>query len=347
MPSPIAHLIIAADFGGTKGDLMLVDATSGALLKRVQEDIHSVPAMVMKKQVFARGGGRSIEMGNYCLTKGLDCLSPQEVHIISTGFNYDESIFTSRGIRCGHHVNLPEEDGIMVAEGCNVGVCCILGTGATTMIYKKGEPPFVVDALGPICGDWGAGFYIGYNFVRNILREQNFVAEMMWETGEILSYLEEQMIKIGEKPATERAQSPSWDIVRIFLRRYDRSFVASLAKLCDKCAREGSEIARSVLENAGEEAAINIVRGVHFKGLDKLESLPVIVSGSILLRSDLVYDSFCKVVKTQLPQAVVRRSLKPQTYGQTIRMLEMLHGPEQAAPRIEQFKKDYEALCHV
>ena len=71
------------------------------------------------------------------------------------------------------------------------------------------------------------------------------------------------------------------------------------------------------------------------------------MSGSILLRSNLVYDSFCKVVKAQLPQAEVRRSLKPQTYGQTIRMLEMLYGPEQAAPRIERFKKDYEALCHA
>ena len=342
MPSPIAHLIIAADFGGTKGDLMLVDADSGTLLKRVQENIHSVPASIMGEKTTVRWGGRSVEMGNYCLTKGLEGLSPQEVHIIYTGFNYDESIFTSRGIQCARPVNLPEEDGIMVAEGCKVGVCCILGTGATTMVYKEGETPFVVDALGPICGDWGGGFYIGYHFVRNVLREQNFTAEKMWETGEILSYLEEQI-----KPAPERTKAPWWDIVRIFLKRYDRAFIASLAKLCDKCAREGSTIARKVLESAGEEAAINVVRGVQYKELDKLENLPVIVSGSILLHSDIVYESFCKVVKGQLPQAKIWRSLKPQTYGQTIRMLEMLHGPEQATTRIERFKKDYEALYHA
>ena len=81
--------------------------------------------------------------------------------------------------------------------------------------------------------------------------------------------------------------------------------------------------------------------------LDKLENLPVIVSGSILLHSDIVYESFCKVVKAQLPQAKIWRSLKPQTYGQTIHMLEMLHAPEQAATRIERFKKDYEALYHT
>ncbi|MBR4673874.1 MAG: hypothetical protein IKP00_05350 [Victivallales bacterium] len=340
MHSTAQNIIIAADFGGTKGDLLLVDAESGAILKRVQEDIHSVPASVMGEKAPTRGGGRSVEMGNYCLTKGLEGLSPQVVHIIYTGFNYDESIFTSRGIRCVCPINLSEEDGIMVAEDCKVGVCCILGTGATTMIYKEGEPPFIVDALGPICGDWGGGVYIGYNFVRNILREQMFTAELMWETSEILSYLEEQMIKMGEKPAVERARTPSWDIVRIFLRRHDRSFVASLAKLCDKCARQESAIARENLEKAGEEAAVNIVRGVRYTGVDKLATLPVIVSGSILLRSDIVYESFCNVIKKHIPQAEIRRSYKPQTYGQTIRMLEILHGKEKAASRIMRFKMD-------
>ena len=347
MNSPIAHLIIAADCGGTKSDLLFVDADSGALLRRVQEDIHSVPPEVIGEKGPDRWGGRSVAMGNYCLTKGLEGLAPQEAHIIHTGFNYDESILTTRGIQFSRPVNLPEEDGIMVAEACKVGVCCILGTGATTMVYKENEPPFVVDALGPICGDWGGGVFIGYHFVRNVLREQNFTKEEMWETREILSYLKEQMEKQGEAPTDIEYRSSSWHIVHILLTRYDRAFIASLAKLCDKCARQGSAFARQVLQNAGEEAAINVVRGALFMGIDKLEALPVIVSGSILLRSDIVYESFCKVVKAHLPQAEVRRSLKPQTYGQTIRMLEMLHGPEQAAPQIERFKKDYNALYNI
>ena len=347
MNSPIAHLIIAADCGGTKSDLLFVDAESGALLNRVQEDIHSVPPEVIGEKTPDRWGGRSVAMGNYCLTKGLEGLAPQEVHIIYTGFNFDESILSSRSIRSSRPLNLPETDGIMIAEGCKRGVCCILGTGATMMVYKEGDPPFVVDALGPICGDWGGGVFIGYNFVRNVLREQNFTQEEMWETSEILSYLKEQMKKLGEAPTGIEYRSSSWHIVHILLTRYDRAFIASLAKLCDKCARPGSPIARNVLGNAGKEAAINVVRGAKFVGIDKLEALPVIVSGSILLRSDIVYKSFCDTIMAHLPQAVVKRSLKPQTYGQTIRMLEMLHGPEQAAPKIKRFKQDFDALCHA
>ena len=338
MTSSPTNLIIAADCGGTKGDFLLVDAESGVPIRRVQKEADTLPPELAPSLRPGRGGGRSVEMGNYCLGKLLEGFSPQKIHLIYTGLNYDESIFSSRGITEVNKFVCCEEDGIMISEECRVGICSILGTGATTMIYWNTERPFVIDALGPICGDWGGGCYIGAHFVRNVLREQNFTHGEMWETGEILSFLKGQMEKLGEPPV-EKADASCWEIVRIFLRHYDRTFVASLARLCDSCARKGSSIARQVLENAGQEVAINTYRGAFFTGINALKIIPVIVSGSIFLHSDFVYESFCRTLQEKLPQAQIKRSFRPQIYGQTIKMLELLHGP-QANSRIERFKQE-------
>lgn len=340
MPSSPREIIIAADFGGTKGDLLLVDAESGAFIRRIQESSQSIPQELLPHTPLSRGFGRTVQMGNYCLEKALESLSPAKVYLISAGLRYDKELFDAHGVQELIPVVTTEVDGIMAAEQCTTGICCILGTGATMMIYQENKPSFLIDARGPICGDWGSGFNIGFTFVRSVLRKQNFTHEELWETSRIQAYLEEQMEK-GGFPFERREGAPaSLQIVLIFLERYDRTFVASLAKLCDECAKGGSAIAQQVLRNAAQDVAQEIAEGAAFTAIDQLPRVPVILSGSILLQSDLFHETFCRKLSALLPNAAIRDSSYPQTYGHILRMMTQLHGGENAVPLIERFRRE-------
>ena len=346
MAAPLKRMIIAADFGGTKGELLLVDAESGGILRHTIDDFRDMPPEIAGKADGSRGGlGRSIEMGNYCLGKALRGLRPEEAVIVYTGLTFNEARLGDMGIKYLGRFLLHEENGIMAAEECREGICAILGTGATARIFMEGRDEFIIDARGPVCGDWGGGYYIGCNFVKNVLREQNFTEDILPETNKILAFLRECS---GLKPETsfvpEKHITPSWEIVAILLEKNNRSYVASLARLCDSCARNGSRLAREVLENAGKEAASNVCRGAQFTGICRMERIPVIASGSVLLKSDIVYDSFRRNVSQGLPNSEIRRSSRRQTYGQTLIMLRKLYGEEGALPRIARFKADSEDL---
>ncbi len=346
MSSP-KRIIIAADFGGTKGDILIVDADSGKLLKRSQNDFMDMPPEIVAKAVASWSGlGRSVEMGSYCLGQALDGIRPKEAFLVYNGLKFDRGVLSSLGIELRDKILVIEEDGIMAAEELQEGVCVILGTGATSAVYMKGRKPFLIDAYGPLCGDWGGGYQIGRNFVRNALREQNFTEDVLSETQEILTFLQSVVTgydvilsnPLGNCDAT-------WKIIGILLQRENRSIVAALAKVCDACARKGSRLAIDVLEDAGREAAENVRRGAVHVGIDGMERIPVLASGSVLLHSDFVYDSFRRNVTASLPNAEVWRSRKSQTYGQTLIMLKTLHG-QAAAAKIERFKAEFEAIGH-
>ena len=339
MASSPTRVILAADFGGTKGDLILADADSGRFLRRIVEQADGLPARPGDRATAAGGLGRTPEMGNHCLEKAFQDLAPAEVYVAFTGLCHDPGFFPTRGIHCAAEVLLKEEDGIMAAEDCATGICSILGTGATGRIYREGLPSFTIDAYGPVCGDWGGADYIGRQFARSALREQNFSRELLPEIRAIYDFLRQKATQAPNPPSATGFHL-AWAIVAILLRHQERSFIAALAALCDQCARNGSAIARAVLEDAGREAALNIQRGARFTGIDQRDDLPVFVSGSVFLRSDIVYQSFRQHLQAALPNARVRKSPYPQPVGQVIRMLQLIHGPRAARPLVQRFRAD-------
>jgi len=98
---------------------------------------------------------------------------------------------------------------------------------------------------------------------------------------------------------------------------------------------------------AGREVAENIYRSAEFNDVDKIDGLPIVVSGSVFIHSDFVFESFQRAISQTLPNAKVIRSRKPQTYGQVIRMLEEIHTPEAAVPMIERFKEQADKLLGI
>ncbi len=351
MDSPAMNIIMASDFGGTKGDVLIVNADDGSIVRHVFETWRTLPFEILSQIKEARGGiGRSREMIEYCQKKAIDGLNTNSIYFISNGFGFYFTVFESLGLKCEKRLSMWEAEGVMYAEGFKTGICSLLGTGATSEVFIEGELVFLIDSFGLVGGDWGGADYIGFNFIRNLLREQMFQNEIMPETNDTVQFIEQNVKDIQpfdhSKPQTSE-RTTRWIVTVIAGHGNNVSLVASFAQLCDSCANKGSAIAKGVLEMAGREIAENIRRAAVFKGIDKLERLPVVAGGSVFIHSDFVFDSFRKNLAECLPNASIIRSRKTQTYGQVIKMLESIHTPEKAAKCIARFKSEADGMFSV
>ena len=344
----VKNLIMASDFGGTKGDMFIVNADDGSIVRRVFKTWRDLPKEILSEIKSVQGGiGRSPQMIGYCLKLALADIEYESLYFISSGFSFNSNLTESFGLKCKLKMNIGEANGVMFAEGFKTGICSLLGTGATSEIFIDGESIMLIDSNGLVGGDWGAADFIGFHFIRNVLREQMFRHELMPETAEIVRFIENNVKDAHplDHSKTHTAAGINRWIVTVIARHGNNvSLVSSFAELCDSCARNGSEIAKDVLLMAGHEIAENIYRAAVFKKVDQIDDLPIVVSGSVFLHSDFVFDSFLRDISQTLPNAKIIRSYKPQTYGQVIRMLEEIHTPEKAAAAIATFKEQADAL---
>ncbi len=351
MSNSAKNIIIASDFGGTKGDLFIVNADDGSILRHVFKTWRDLPKEILSEIKTTKGGiGRSPQMFCYCLEKAMPGLDFDNYYFVSSGFCFYTTLTEFLGAEPKLKLVMGEANGVMFAEGFKTGICSLLGTGATSDIFVDGQSTFLIDSFGPVCGDWGGADYIGFNFLRNVMREQMFLDEMMPETNAILQFIEENVKDAHpydhSKPMTP-IRANSRIVTVIACHENNVSLVSSFAAVCDSCARNGSAIAQNVLETAGREIAENIYRSAVFKKIDKIDGLPIVVSGSVFMHSDIVFESFRKTLSPKLPNAKIIRSFKPQAYGQVIRMLQEIHTPEKAAECIARFKQDIENLINV
>ena len=338
----VKNIIVASDFGGTKGDLLIVNADDGSILRRVLRTWRDLPKEILSEINKAPNGiGRTPQMITYCFKEALSELAYENLYYLTCGYGFYSNLCEMLGSPPKLKIAMGEARGVMFAEGFKNGICSLLGTGATSEIFIDGQSVFLIDSFGPVCGDWGGADYIGYHFLRSVLRQQLFMNELMPETNAIVQFIEENVKDISpldhSKPMTP-SRANARIVAVIAGHNNNVSLVSSFAELCDSCARNGSKIAKDVLSMAGREIAENIFRGVMFKKVDTT-GLPIIVSGSVFMHSDFVFESFLSEITKTLPNAKIIRSRKPQTYGQVIRMLEEIHTPAKAAPLIAKFKE--------
>jgi hypothetical protein len=100
MDSPAMNIIMASDFGGTKGDVLIVNAEDGSIVRHVFETWRTLPFEILSQIKEARGGiGRSREMIEYCQKKAIDGLNTNSIYFISNGFGFYFTVFESLGLK--------------------------------------------------------------------------------------------------------------------------------------------------------------------------------------------------------------------------------------------------------
>ena len=333
-------VILAIDSGGTKCEMLAVDAATGEIIREVRHQADSLPAACRPKENFG-GAGRTAEVLGFCLDEMLDGLDFQK--LLPTGNVSKEMVekeLARHGLTIDDYQPVGEIDGVFYSEAMTWGIAISAGTGTVGMVWppkdkrqtdaagpllngrvadvvqfaNKGR--LLIDAVGPLLGDWGSAYSIGLDFLRRTYREQESQAEPLAEMQAICAHLD-AFSGIERKP-DEKKLSDNYRHLSHFIYTYtDRSIIASLSRVCGDCAKAGSELAENVLLSAGSDLAESVIRAAKRSGIAKMD-FPVLASGSVLMNDDIVFAAMKERLEREMPQAHLIRAPRPQVCGQVV-----------------------------
>lgn len=166
----------------------------------------------------------------------------------------------------------------------NDGILIIAGTGSIALGRYNGEE-WRVGGWGYLLGDEGSGYWISKKALQYVmfqLEKNNNQDEL---TQVILNSMEGQTMSD----------------IKSFVYSSSRQDFAKVSELVYQVALKNCESAISILKEAGIELAQLVKRALTIPTLLR-SPIKVAVSGSLLLKNDIVYDSFMKVIRQDLPK---------------------------------------------
>ncbi len=315
--------ILAIDSGGTKCEAVLADKAGTILAQaliepepgngkthgsgRVPETIHQAIGSVMKEW-----------KGEFEL-----------LHLTSSAgvfFFLSRNLLKARSVSL---LNIPESDAVLAAEGIADGVVAVAGTGAFAHLRWNGRH-WHSDGYGPLLGDRGSGYAIGREALRAAIRANEAPRHATRLTEAVAAELNYR---------GEREQFSSY-LVSFGLRNMaDRTAVARFARVADRAAVLGDVIAASILERAADDLAETVADLVERAEACDV-SLPVVGSGSVVIRSNVYWNRLVSRLKTLSPNLIPRRCSLRQVAGQILHVMQHELGvsPEEVARIRQRFR---------
>jgi N-acetylglucosamine kinase-like BadF-type ATPase len=281
-------LFLAIDAGGTKTTCLLADetrilgrASTGSIkLMRVGEAEATSRLRTMLSELSMASGVGLGEVTRTCIgLAGFTIPAVREWAQREIG-----DVVGGDLLLCGD-----EEIALDGAFSGGPGILIIAGTGSNFVGRAADGTKYYAGGWGPALGDEGSGFWIGQEALRaGFWAKDRGVATVLLD--EIGAYWgTESLGEIVEK-ANER---PSPDF-------------AALAPLVAKCAAAGDELARAVLERAGEELAEQVALvAVKMSESGPQGEIGVAYTGGVLENIAPVRQSLIAALKRSTPQAKV------------------------------------------
>lgn len=204
-----------------------------------------------KFQLIARGRGGGVNstqngpaVAEKSIRDALSCIPAEitEVDTVWIVFLGDREMLyrlLNERLKIGRIVNLDEASaGLLAGSGRKYGLLALSGTGSDVFNIPADAPRTVVGAWGPILGDQGSGAWIGLHAARAVVRELNG-----WGEKTVMTRLILEKYNIVDKP---------YEFVRVVHSSgAPFSVIASLTPLVGQAAREGDEVALSIIKRAG------------------------------------------------------------------------------------------------
>ncbi|HEX5414436.1 MAG TPA: BadF/BadG/BcrA/BcrD ATPase family protein [Chloroflexota bacterium] len=160
---------------------------------------------------------------------------------------------------------------ILPAAGFASGVALIAGTGSAAYGVGRDGRVALAGGWGYLIGDDGSGFAIGREALRAVLRADD---DLSPATG------------LAEAFAASLGVSQPRDLIRvIYQAESPRAAIAELAPLVAETARTGDEIAREILDRAGQDLAHIAVSVARRLGLGA--DAPVVGAGGMFQAGDV------------------------------------------------------------
>lgn len=245
----------------------------------------------------------------------------EELHVACLGGDLPVDVFNLREafVVCMHVVG--EYDGPLHLVEAEHGVVVLAGTGAFVYVRAQDGRHMLLDGHGPLLGDCGSGYQIGYRAMRAAMRSG-------WHARR-RTLLEEAVFAVFQvrKPA---------EMIPLNFTVPDRSVIAALALEVDRAAVAGDEIARRILEEAAETLAETLRDAIEALGLMD-EPLRMVGTGSVAKRSTVYWQHFCHRVAGFAPRLSPVLEPLPSAAGMALAVLGRLDEVDPQAVREKLF----------
>jgi|DewCreStandDraft_4_1066084.scaffolds.fasta_scaffold22131_1 N-acetylglucosamine kinase-like BadF-type ATPase len=314
--------VLGIDSGGTKCHAILV-RDDGQVLGWGETD----PAEERRRLVAHPGGrGRSYAAVLKAITRAIGRVDYEEIFIASVASAIPlDFLKTDRPTRI-QSCKVPEYEAAMIQVGETSGVVALAGTGALVFARNREGSSAHLDGLGPLLGDHGSGYEIGFRAIRA-------AAQSGWHPRRNASFAP-AIIKIcGGNPNDPTGIS----LLRYQLARRDRSEIAVLAKIVSEAAKNGDAVAKRIIEEAAADMADTVYDAVDLLKM-KDEPYPFIGTGGIITGSDVYWDNLCRLVSKFAPRMNPVRSDLPAVVGVALTGLAKMPGVDFASAKARLFE---------
>lgn len=212
-------------------------------------------------------------------------------------------------------------------------IAIVAGTGTVGAVkYKKpGNKEYTIekfDGSGQFLGDKGAGYWIGQEVLKRVAEIDNlggyvnskgkfvdqkdtYLRRLVFKKLFKELNLPEEKLKVVLDEGLKSAQMPEY-VSLVYSateengKPFDRAKVGNLfSKIADDAALAGDPVANDILKQASIELFKNIRAGYKKGGFENKEECNLLLSGSVLVHSDIVRFFLQKTVKEYYPNVNV------------------------------------------
>ncbi|EAL65265.1 hypothetical protein DDB_G0284433 [Dictyostelium discoideum AX4] len=296
------EIFIGIDGGGTKTSTVAVDSNGQELARHTSpcSNYHSVGEDLAKaainegikyvirkvKETITDDDNKEVTVGSICL--GMSGVDREKDKLLVKSWVTE---------LLGESINYSIHNDAIVAlssgtQGKLFGVVIICGTGCISLGFNREGVSGRSGGWGPLLGDYGSGYQIGYDILRHVLKAKDQVGPKTSLTQVLLEKLqltkEEDLISWAYDPKTQ-----SW-----------QKF-AQLSPLAFEQAQLGDEISNLILVDAAN-ALYDLINSVIKKlGLDKEEKFPLVYTGGNIERKGILSDLLSKKIMENYPNAEI------------------------------------------
>lgn len=303
-------LVLGLDSGGTKCDVLLASA-DGALLSY--------------RRVCDRAlGGRHPLVLQRAVRQALGRRRPAQLTVASLSPSPRPDLLPAPLRQCSRWMYVSEWAGSLAMVGESHGIVVIAGTGAKIGGRTRDGRELCIDGLGPLLGDTGSGYQIGWLALRAAARAAQLPR---YET----SLRPRVFAALGAKTLM--------DLIWFSLKPHDRAVIAALAGIADEEAKAGDRIATNILKTCATGMAGTVGDLIDELGIAR-ERCVMVGAGGVAMHCDIYWRELCRQVRRKAPRVRPVRAPMPPVAGIVVQALE---NKDAAARLLAEMKRRYPA----
>ena len=239
----------------------------------------------------------------------------RELHVASLVPILPVGIFRDMGPFTIQVHNVKEHEGPLSLLGFDSGVVVLSGTGAFVHVQPPDGEYRRYDGFGPLLGDCGSGYQIGYLAMRAAMKS-------FWHPR-------------NETPLTKVVFDAfqvenRHDMIPLNFINLERSKVAVLAAEVNRVAEEGDPIATQILIRAADAMADTLRDAMDVLNRPEL-SMKMVGTGSVMRGSRIYWNRLCERAAEFAPQLTPVLEPSPPAAGMAMAVLRRMDGVDAEA----------------